>query len=438
MTPSDPNDSTGDRQAERIHWAYGAVEGDPVFPGCDCEPYEETRDGFCIRCESFPHRADSCPCSQCDTRRAKTSIRLLRTGWENVTVKPEQVETEHRPTTQWWETPPDLDNLPEPAPALLTRSDGATVIPDGRKTTIYGKPGGGKTWLALMTIAATLHRGGRVVLWDWESNPIDTFLRLRTLGVYTQAADPDRFRYVTGPRLAGRVRDAVTWLTEHDGPAVVVIDSVNKSGGGSTHDADYYDWLGRTVTPFRTGGITIIDVDHDTKNRNPDRNYDGPKNSGSKTAEADLILKITGTAWTKEQAGTVTAVKVKDRYSDLPYATDGQPVAKITVDDPAGQFDWKIDLPGSAARTNAIEQRIERDILEHLADHPDGRTLRQLRDAVKGRAGTVGVVADRLTFTGEVEKTTGPRSAIIYRITGQGQLEIGRTEPLQLLEGLEP
>ena len=40
----------------------------------------------------------------------------------------------------WWSEPPDLSAEPEVAPALLSRSDGVTVIPASRLVTVYGRP----------------------------------------------------------------------------------------------------------------------------------------------------------------------------------------------------------------------------------------------------------------------------------------------------------
>ena len=136
---------------------------------------------------------------------------------------------------QWWADPPDLDNLPSPPPALLARDDGATVIPSDRSVSIYAPPERGKTWIGLLVCLSTIRQGGRAVSVDYEMDPRDTFLRLRLLGGYEQARDPDLFRYVYGPDMpAETVETAAQWAAERPG-SVAVIDSVNRAGGYSTH-----------------------------------------------------------------------------------------------------------------------------------------------------------------------------------------------------------
>ena len=98
-------------------------------------------------------------------------------------LKAEHPETPDDGLPQWWEDPPDLDNLPPDPPALLARSDGKTLLPRDAFIEIFGSPSSGKSWLALAAIAANIRAGGRSLLWLWEGSYVAIYQRLRLLGV---------------------------------------------------------------------------------------------------------------------------------------------------------------------------------------------------------------------------------------------------------------
>ena len=53
-------------------------------------------------------------------------------------------------------------------PAILTRSDGETVVYAGKVSSIYGEPSGGKSWIGLMVAIEAIRKGGRAMWWDAE------------------------------------------------------------------------------------------------------------------------------------------------------------------------------------------------------------------------------------------------------------------------------
>ena len=55
-----------------------------------------------------------------------------------------------------------LDSMPE-IPPILSRSDGATLIPEGKLSSIYGLPSTGKSWVAVMVAVSVARSGGRAV-----------------------------------------------------------------------------------------------------------------------------------------------------------------------------------------------------------------------------------------------------------------------------------
>ena len=52
-------------------------------------------------------------------------------------------------------------------PAVLRRSDGATLLYEGWLNSIFGEPGMAKSWVALMAVIQALRSGARVAWWDF-------------------------------------------------------------------------------------------------------------------------------------------------------------------------------------------------------------------------------------------------------------------------------
>ena len=74
-----------------------------------------------------------------------------------------------------------LDSLPE-IPPILSRSDGATLIPEGKLSSIYGLPLTGKSWVAVMVAVSVARSGGRVLYWDFEDKPQTLLSRCHAIG----------------------------------------------------------------------------------------------------------------------------------------------------------------------------------------------------------------------------------------------------------------
>ena len=67
-------------------------------------------------------------------------------------------------------------------PPILFRSDGETLMYAGMLNTIFGEPGSGKSWLALMAVIQGVRDGRRSVWWDFESSTSTLATRLVALG----------------------------------------------------------------------------------------------------------------------------------------------------------------------------------------------------------------------------------------------------------------
>ena len=246
----------------------------------------------------------------------------------------------------WWTSAPDLDNLPPPPAPLLTRSDGQMVIPSDRSVSIYAPPERGKTWIGLLVCLSAIRQGGRAVFLDYEMNVRDTYKRLRLLGGYKPANNPDQFRYVYGPDMAAEtIEAAAQWAAQRPG-SVAVVDSVNRAGGYSTHPTEYLEWANSNVAPYRRKGVGMILMDHAAKTKPiQGSNYEGPMGTGQKVADVDIVLKVDGQPWTTTEDGTITLTRVKDRHGDIPGP---ERVAAVTGSHRDGAFGLRVHEPAPA------------------------------------------------------------------------------------------
>ena len=301
------------------------------------------------------------------------------------------------------------------SPALLTRDDGETLLYARRFNSIFGEPGGGKSWVALMAIIAAIRENGRVVLWDFEDRPQTTAERLHAMGASDVAESPNLV-YVT-PGMAEdelAMLDLAKWLN-NPGPGLIVIDSAEAAGAPSD-GAPVLLWLEQFVNRFLRKNIGVLVVDHVAKRRE-----DRPKGqigSQRKLAAVDgAALYVSGQVWSKSTAGTIRLRVDKDRPGDLPSRA-GKVAAEI-----------KGTPDGNGGLTYAIgvmeETTEDADptfgILQALSDaQPQGvRTHRKLREAVKGRSKDIqAAIEDLLEWRWIVKSKDG--RAFIFAITQAG------------------
>ena len=76
----------------------------------------------------------------------------------------------------------DMDHT-TPAPAVLVRSDGATILYAGRLNGLFGQPGSGKTWVALAMADAAIAQGRHCIWLDFEDNPQTFYTRAMSIGL---------------------------------------------------------------------------------------------------------------------------------------------------------------------------------------------------------------------------------------------------------------
>ena len=111
--------------------------------------------------------------------------------------------------------------------AAYVRSDGKTLIPEGKVSSICGDVSACKTWIMLDIARAVAGRGGRVLWWDFEDSKESLLERCAAIGF---GADEGlgNIGFVP-PALADDpmlVKQAALWVQQGDVPGLVVIDAL--------------------------------------------------------------------------------------------------------------------------------------------------------------------------------------------------------------------
>ena len=308
---------------------------------------------------------------------------------------------------------------PQPKlPAVLTRSDGETLLYEGRFNSLHGKPGEGKTWVSLLVVVEAIRQGSRVAIWDFEDRPSTTATRLAAVGA-ADVLDSPSLLYVT-PSLAedSNAREYLReWLKGGERPGMVVIDAAESSGAPSD-GADVKDWIREYVTPWIEGGTTALVIDHVAK-----QSVDRPRGqigSQRKLAAVDgAALFVTGAPWTKSEGGKVYLRNDKDRVGDLPERM-GEWVAEISGEHVNGVLSLGIH-PYKGREDVVNEDQLYFDLLRAFDEtRPDVvRGSRAVRDMVEG----TGVAIDRVLhdlINDDLVMVTRDGRANVYTITIQG------------------
>lgn len=269
-------------------------------------------------------------------------------------------------------TPQDKEEGLRTTAAILTRNDGTPVIyGDGRYSSVYGEPGSGKSWVALMAIREGVSKGGRYLYMDFEDTRGALAERATQLRVFDALTDKNVFRYASAwfdrrngahrlapEELEGFVREMVAneavkkWLLSAPNPrmSAVVIDTTISSGLDQ-EELDTTEWHSNHIDPLRNAGIAVITLDHVPKSRK-DRPIGaiGATTKLGKLSGAGILAEATPTVWTRRKGGAITLRLQKDRLGEIDAhqgaftGKDRQNViAIITGDYIDGAFGYKIE-----------------------------------------------------------------------------------------------
>lgn len=205
---------------------------------------------------------------------------------------------------------------PEPLVEGLLHSQGVHWM--------YGRPGSGKTTLAMWCCERAMLDGRRVVWIDYEGGEHVTALRLQDMEIPLRLAERDQdiddwFYYFPWP---DRPAEALAELSRElapDGPApLVVFDSASKALGlhglDENSNAEVTAWNAVVVRAAKQIRLPVVVIDHVAKHTNS-----GPRGAGAKSADADVVWHVEtprGHEWSRSRGGMLTASLADkgDRY----------------------------------------------------------------------------------------------------------------------------
>ena len=109
-------------------------------------------------------------------------------------------------------------------PAILSRTDGRTVLYAGKVNTVAARPNGGKSWLAMKCAIEVVERGGRVLMLDFDNKrPSVLAGRAGDMGVEATVQNEEAFQFkdVELVKNKGAMAAAVQWLLAAKEPTLI-------------------------------------------------------------------------------------------------------------------------------------------------------------------------------------------------------------------------
>lgn len=229
-----------------------------------------------------------------------------------------------------------LGQATSPAPALLTRSDGQSLLYPGVLNMLYGSSESAKSWIALWTCLQEMRRGERVVYLDFEDGPLTAISRLRSMGAtlddirmhftYIRPEEPmapmQRTRWgQASPTDNGKLNLQVfEKALEQVDPSLIIADGMTMLYG--LHGLDSNDSVSTDVITTwlkklsRNNRSTVIIVDHSSKSAER-----GTLPIGSQHKVA-MVQGAMFQVWPVQQpmpgaVGEVELIVVKDRPGEI-------------------------------------------------------------------------------------------------------------------------
>ncbi len=339
-----------------------------------------------------------------------------------------------------------------PAPDLLQRTDGVSLLYPGLVHDFHGESESGKSLVAQALVALEVQAGNRCVYVDFESDAGQVTGRMLALG-----CTPDQIRtsfvYVRPDASPYSLLEAEAWVQLLSVPARLfvldgVTDALGQFGAASKENDDIAAWhrlVPRTIA-VRTGAAVLL-VDHVVKaTEGRGRFAIGGQTKMAAIDGASYLVEVVDVIG-KGLAGAVSLRIGKDRPGSIRplcgiyrAADRTQEAARVTVDSTAGDglIRVTVDPPtthvgdragddGKPFRPTGIMEKLSR----LLETRGDALTYRQLHQAYKddGGTGRERTMADALQILVDekyVSEDRGPRNARMLR---SAQVYRQRTDP---------
>ncbi|MEU9068317.1 AAA family ATPase [Streptomyces sp. NPDC048306] len=331
------------------------------------------------------------------------------------------------PVPTW--RPRDLEDVLDgtykpPLPSVGHREDGIGLFYAGRMHSIVGESEGGKTWFALMAVAAELAAGNAVVFIDFEDDAPGVVGRLLALGADRQHIR-ERFAYIRpeDPLTMGFNRQEIGQAMHDLRPTFVPVDGVTE--GMAMHGMELKDntdvaKFGRLLLrPIAEFGAAVATLDHVVKDKDGRGRYAiGGVHKLNGINGAMYILenrKPFGVGLT----GRTTVRIAKDRPGQLrrhalPHTSGLHWFADFVLKSHDETF-------AEAALYKPIEDTgpfrptaVMKKVADALTTAHEPLGVRGVQDRVGGGKETVRTALARLVDEGYVTVTSGPRGAQLH------------------------
>jgi 5S rRNA maturation endonuclease (ribonuclease M5) len=220
-----------------------------------------------------------------------------------------------------------------PTTTFLARTDGRCLFYEGRVNGLHGPSGEGKSWVAILAIAAAVTAGRGAILVDLEDHALSILDRLQALGVPIELT-LRHLRYVNPDMAASEeALELVDRLIADVQAAVLVIDSVGEAmalqGTKGNDDDEVARWFRRLPRRWATLGPAVVLIDHVPKDKDADKLY-AIGNQRKRAAIDGAAYRVdTRDPFSASQAGAMTITCAKDRNGTWPMR---EVVANAIVD----------------------------------------------------------------------------------------------------------
>jgi hypothetical protein len=235
-----------------------------------------------------------------------------------------------------WDALPIPNDLEPELPSRLHRTDGRSLLYQGKTHSFVGEPESGKTWLALAAAAETLAASQGVMYVDFEDSVKGVARRLRMLGVGLPALR-QRFGYVRpdipfsrgGPAQASLIRTGQRYR-----PELVILDGVTECMAlhgwdinSATDAARFLDWFPRL---WEQTGAAVVLIDHVVKDREGQGRWAvGSQHKLAGVNGASYTFKV-DEPFGRGRTGSATLGVAKDREGGVrEFAEDGGKIAGV-------------------------------------------------------------------------------------------------------------
>jgi hypothetical protein len=249
-----------------------------------------------------------------------------------------------------------------PETKVLFREDNVCLLYPGRIHMLFGDGGSLKSWIALLAIVQEVKQGRAGIFIDYEDNEVGMKARLRDLGLTDDEMD-DQFLYIfPQTEFDEDVEDAIKALLKHmeatHPVTVVVIDAMNEAMGMEELDPntaiDVVKFYNRYAKKIASMGPAVVIIDHVNKTKLPGEKSNAGGSVHKRNGIDGVQYEVKNTAgFGYGRHGKSIIINNKDRAGGIgQYADRGEAIGTFHIDATlGGAYKCWIEVPGIMSAT---------------------------------------------------------------------------------------